>query len=78
MLAGVVRFMFRDYMPAAPEDLRLTETEVSPSGLTRVVSQVEIPSDRRVVLERFQQRQHDMRNELQHYVGEREIQQVRP
>ena len=73
MLTGLSRWALGLYQPSVPADLRLTETGQSESGLTPIVSAVEIPAERRERLRHYQQRQHDRRSELQEYIVARDV-----
>lgn len=73
MLEHVGRWALGLYEPSVPPDLRLTETRPADSGLTQIVSQVEIPPDRRERLRGYQQRQHDQRSELQELITAGEL-----
>lgn len=64
------------YGPAVPDDLRLTDTEILDTGHTEVRPRVQLPADRARRLAARQERQHARLNELQHFVGETEIEQI--
>lgn len=73
MLGSFSRWALGLYQPSVPADLRLTELGSSSSGLTPIVSAVEIPPERLERIRGYQQRQHDRRGELQELMGAREI-----
>jgi hypothetical protein len=73
VLSKFGRFLLGMYSPFAPDDLRLTDVEPSPSGLTQIVSKVGMPESDRRRQEMYQQQQHQTREALQESVLAREI-----
>lgn len=73
LLSRFGRFLLGLYPPFSPEDLRLTDIEPSPSGLTRITSKVGMSETDRRRQEEYQQQQHATRDQLQESNMAREI-----
>lgn len=73
MLTRFGRWALGLYPPSVPVDLRLTDVRPVESGLSQIHStRVALTDADRSRLQRYQQRQHDTRNELTELIGDRE------
>lgn len=52
------------FPPAPPTDARLTDAPPSPDGMTPLVTDEDIPADRRAIMLGIQKRQHGLLNRI--------------
>ena len=77
MMLLPVRFRLWLFPPAAPPAARVTDTPIHPEGLTPITATVEIPPERRALLEAVQERQHVIINSLTGFLARRQTEQLR-